>query len=47
MPFGNRQINTAIHRIAVVQLRLDCADRDYYQRRRAPQVTLAQQRYGP
>jgi transposase len=32
---GNRQINTAIHRIAVVQLRLDCAGRDYYQRRRA------------
>jgi transposase len=32
---GNGQINTAIHRIAVVQLRLDCAGRDYYQRRRA------------
>ena len=32
---GNRQINTAIHRIAVVQLRLNCAGRDYYQRRRA------------
>jgi transposase len=32
---GNRQINTAIHRIAVVQVRLDCAGRDYYRRRRA------------
>ena len=32
---GNRQINTAIQRIAVVQLRLDCAGRIYYQRRRA------------
>src|SRR5262245_10152872 len=32
---GNRQINTAIHRIAVVQIRLDCAGRDYHQRRRA------------
>src|SRR5215208_4821057 len=32
---GNRQINTAIHRIAVVQVRVDCAGRDYYQRRRA------------
>ena len=32
---GNRQINTAIHGIAVVQIRLDCAGRDYYQRRRA------------
>jgi transposase len=32
---GNRQINTAIHRIAVVQIRLDCAGRHYYQRRRA------------
>ena len=32
---GNRQINTAIHHIAVVQLRLDCAGKDYYQRRRA------------
>ena len=34
-PFGNRQINTAIHRIAVVQLRLDCPGRAYYRRRRA------------
>ena len=32
---GNRQINTAIHHIAVVQLRIDCAGKDYYQRRRA------------
>jgi transposase len=32
---GSRQINTAIHRIAVVQLRLDCVGRLYYQRRRA------------
>ena len=34
-PFGNRQINTAIHRIAVVQLRLDCPGKAYYRRRRA------------
>ena len=32
---GNRQCNTAIHRIAVVQLRLDCPGRAYYRRRRA------------
>lgn len=32
---GNRQLNTALHRIAVVQIRLDCAGRDYYRRRRA------------
>src|SRR4030095_9219666 len=32
---GNRQINTAIHRIALVQQRLDCAGRAYYRRRRA------------
>jgi transposase len=32
---GNRQINTAIHRIAVVQIRLNCAGRHYYQHRRA------------
>ena len=25
---GNRQFNTALHRIAVVQIRLDCAGRD-------------------
>jgi transposase len=25
---GNRQLNTALHRIAVVQIRLDCAGRD-------------------
>lgn len=34
-PFGNRQINAAIHRIAVVQLSWDCAGRAYYRRRRA------------
>jgi transposase len=32
---GNRQINTAIHRIAIVQLRLKGPGREYYQRRRA------------
>jgi transposase len=32
---GNRQINTALHRIAVVQLSKDCAGRAYYLRRRA------------
>jgi transposase len=34
-PTGNRQINTALHRIAVTQLSNDCAGRAYYQRRRA------------
>lgn len=32
---GNRQCNTAIHRIAVVQIRLDGPGRAYYERRRA------------
>lgn len=32
---GNRQLNKAIHWIAVVQLRLDCPGREYYRRRRA------------
>ncbi|MBE1552209.1 transposase [Mycobacterium sp. OAS707] len=32
---GNRQCNSAIHRIAVVQIRLDGPGRAYYQRRRA------------
>jgi hypothetical protein len=30
---GNRQLNTALHRIAVTQLRLDSPGRDYLQRR--------------
>lgn len=30
---GNRQLNAALHRIAVTQLRLDGAGRAYYQRR--------------
>jgi transposase len=30
---GNRQLSTAIHRIAIVQIRLDCAGRQYFQRR--------------
>jgi transposase len=30
---GNRQLGTAIHRIAVVQIRMDVAGRQYYQRR--------------
>jgi transposase len=32
---GNRQLNTALHRIAVVQIRLDGPGREYYQRRKA------------
>ena len=32
---GNRQLSTAIHRIAVVQIRMDCAGRQYFQRRLA------------
>lgn len=32
---GNRQLNAALHRIAVTQLRLDGLGRTYYQRRRA------------
>lgn len=31
---GNRQLNTALHRIAVTQIRLDGQGRAYYQRRR-------------
>lgn len=30
---GNRQLSTAIHRIAITQIRLDCAGRQYFQRR--------------
>jgi transposase len=30
---GNRQLSTAIHRIAVVQIRMDCPGRQYFQRR--------------
>lgn len=30
---GNRQLNAALHRIAVTQIRLDGSGRDYYQRR--------------
>ncbi len=32
---GNRQLNTALHRIAVTQIRLNGRGREYYQRRRA------------
>jgi transposase len=32
---GNRQLNAALHRIAVTQARLDGPGREYYQRRRA------------
>jgi transposase len=32
---GNRQLNAAVHRIAVTQIRLDGLGRAYYQRRRA------------
>jgi len=32
---GNRQLNVALHRIAVTQIRLDGLGRSYYQRRRA------------
>jgi transposase len=31
---GNRQLNAALHRIAVTQIRLDGLGRAYYQRRR-------------
>lgn len=31
---GNRQLNAALHRIAVTQTRLECPGRDYYQRRK-------------
>ena len=31
--YGNRQLNSAIHRIAVTQLRLDGPGRVYYQKR--------------
>ena len=30
---GNRQLNSALHRIAVVQIRLDCPGRAYFRRR--------------
>jgi transposase len=32
---GNRQLNTALHRIAVTQIRLQGAGHDYYEKRRA------------
>lgn len=32
--YGNRQLNTALHRIALTQIRLDGAGREYYQKRR-------------
>lgn len=32
---GNRQLNAALHRIAITQIRLDGPGREYYQRRRA------------
>jgi transposase len=32
---GNRQLNAALHRIAVTQIRLDGLGQAYYQRRRA------------
>jgi len=31
--YGNRQLNSAVHRIAVAQLRLDGPGRDYYHKR--------------
>jgi hypothetical protein len=33
LKYGNRQLNSAIHRIAVTQLRLDGPGRDYYRKR--------------
>jgi len=30
---GNRQLNSALHRIAVVQIHLDCPGRAYFRRR--------------
>jgi len=39
---GNRQLNAALHRIAVTQLRLDGPGRGYYQRRRSQGDTKAE-----
>lgn len=39
---GNRQLNAALHRIAVTQLRLDGPGRVYYQRRRSQGDTKAE-----
>jgi transposase len=39
---GNRQLNTALHRIAVTQIRLDGPGRTYHQRRRAQADTTMQ-----
>jgi transposase len=39
---GNRQLNAALHRIAVTQLRLDCPGRAYVARRRAAGDTWTQ-----
>ena len=36
---GNRQLNAALHRIAVTQIGLDGLGRAYYQRRRAQRDT--------
>ena len=30
---GNRQVNAALHRIAITQMRLDCAGKDYIAKR--------------
>jgi transposase len=39
---GNRQLNAALHRIAVTQIRLDGPGKIYYQRRRAQGDTTMQ-----
>jgi transposase len=39
---GNRQLNAALHRIAIIQIRLQGPGRDYYQRRRASGNTTAE-----
>jgi transposase len=39
--YGNRQLNSAIHRIAITQLRLDGPGRAYYQKRRGEEDTGA------
>ena len=42
--YGNRQLNSAIHRIAVTQLRLDGRGRVYYQKRLDAKDTRAMAR---
>jgi transposase len=39
---GNRQLNTALHRIAITQIRLGGAGRAYFEKRRAAGDTKAE-----